>query len=310
MSMLTNFFKKKKGQTISQEAMQTDEQKKAMEMLSSFMQTGQFGNYKAGDAYGGSLGDFEMTDAQKAAQSSLMDLITGGLPSSFTDAQNEFKSVLNTDKFDPYAKGGVYDGFSKQVMRQSQEQKDALQRDLALTGDMYSSDRAKQLGILGERTNDTLTNKLADLYSQYVDRRTNAATSLGQLGVQENAMKSNNINLATMIGDLQRELNDKKAKAMYADWTRARGEQQSQIDTAKTLFQKDVPFGVKSITAPDRPSAFMSMLGEVSPAVGSYNTHQYGYTTNQGSIADAMSSGAGEGGIMDILKKLITGGMI
>ena len=51
------------------------------------------------------------------------------------------------------------------------------------------------------------------------------------------------------------------------------------------------------------PSTFMSMLGEVSPLVGSYNTHKYGYTTNQSSISDAteallklLSANSGAGG--------------
>lgn len=288
MSMLTDFFKKKKGQTITQEAMQTDEQKAAMKMLNDFAQTGKFGNYQAGDAYGGSLGDYQMTDATQLGQSQLMDMLKSAMPEAFTMGQNEFKNVLATDKYDPNAENGVYSGFKRNVMRESQDAKDALQRDLALTGDMYSSDRAKQLGILGERTSNSLQDKLAELYDQYANRRLSAASQLGQMGAQEESIKQNRINLASTIGDMQRQLNDQKAKAQYADWSRARGEQQSQIDAAKTLFQKDVPYGIKSITAPDRPSTFMSMWGETNPYVGSYNTHEYGYSTNQTSPSKLM----------------------
>lgn len=288
MSWVSNFFKEKKGKTITQEAMQTDEQKAAMKMLSDFAQTGKFGNYQAGDAYGGSLGDYQMTDATQLGQSQLMDMLKSAMPEAFTMGQQEFKNVLATDKYDPNAENGVYSGFKRNVMRESQDAKDALQRDLALTGDMYSSDRAKQLGVLGERTSNSLQDKLAELYDQYANRRLNAASQLGKMGVQEENMKSNRINLASTIGDMQRQLNDQKAKAQYADWSRARGEQQSQIDAAKTLFQKDVPYGIKSITAPDRPSTFMSMWGEINPLVGSYNTHEYGYSTNQTSTSKLM----------------------
>ena len=300
MGFLSDFFGKKKGQTVTQEAMQTDEQKQAMKMLESFMQTGKFGDYQAGDAYGGSLGDYEMTDATKLGQSQLMDMLKSAMPEAFTMGQQEFKDVLATDKYDPNAEGGVYSGFKRNVMRESQDAKDALQRDLALTGDMYSSDRAKQLGVLGERTSNSLQDKLAELYDRYATRRLGAAEQLGNMGVQEEGLKTNRINLASTIGDIQRQLNDQKAKAQYADWTRARGEQQSQIDAAKTLFQKDVPYGMKSITGPDRPSTFMSMLGETNPLVGSYNTHQYGYSTNQSSMSDAMQA---------IMKILASGGM-
>lgn len=300
MSIISNLFKKKKGQTITQEAMQTDEQKQAMKMLSDFASTGQFGNYQAGQGYGGSLGDFEMTDATKLGQSQLMQMLQSAMPEAFSMGQQEFKNVLATDKYDPNAENGVYSGFKRNVMRESQEAKDALQRDLALTGDMYSSDRAKQLGILGERTSNSLQDKLAELYDQYTTRRLGAAQQLGQMGIQEEGLKQNRINLASTIGDMQRSLNDQKAKAQYADWSRARGEQQSQIDAAKVLFQKDVPYGIKSITAPDRPSTFMSMMGEVMPTVGSYNTHQYGYSTNQTSLSQAMQA---------MLKMLGSGGM-
>ena len=334
MSWISDLFKKKKGQTITQETMQTDEQKQAMKMLSDFAQTGNFGGYNAGDAYGGSLGDYEMTDATKLGQSQLMDMLKSAMPEAFTMGQQEFKDVLATDKYDPYAKGSLYEGFKRNTMRESQDAKDALQRDLALTGDMYSSDRAKQLGILGERTSNSLQDKLAELYDQYSQRRLSAAQQLGQMGQQEESMNSNRINLASTIGDMQRQLNDQKAKAKYADWIRAREEQQSQIDAAKTLFQKDVPYGLKSITGPDKPSTFMSMLGELNPIVGSYNTQKYGYSTNQNSLANEkdnimkfFTGGGGTGsssstssssgtassgngaGIAQILKLLLTAGI-
>ena len=334
MSWLSSLFSPRKGKTITQETMQTDEQKNAMKMLSDFASTGNFGDYNAGDAYGGSLGDYEMTDTTKLGQSQLMDMLKSALPEAFTMGQQEFKDVLATDKYDPYAKGSLYEGFKRNTMRESQDAKDALQRDLALTGDMYSSDRAKQLGILGERTSNSLQDKLAELYDTYSQRRLSAAQQLGTMGQQEESMKSNRINLASTIGDMQRQLNDQKAKAQYADWTRARGEQQSQIDAAKTLFQKDVPYGLKSITGPDKPSTFMSMLGELNPIVGSYNTQKYGYSTNQNSLANEkdnimkfFTGGGGTGsssstssssgtasdgngaGIAQILKLLLTAGI-
>lgn len=299
MSFLKDLFGARKGKTITQEAMQTDEQKAAMKMLSDFAATGNFGGYNAGDAYGGSLGDYEMTDATKLGQSQLMDMLKSAMPEAFSMGQQEFKDVLASDKYDPYAENGVYSGFKRNVMRESQDAKDALQRDLALTGDMYSSDRAKQLGILGERTSNSLQDKLAELYDQYVTRRLGAAEKLGSMGIQEEGLKQNRINLASTIGDMQRQLNDQKAKAKYADWIRAREEQQSQIDAAKTLFQKDVPYGLKSITGPDKPSTFMSMLGELNPIVGSYNTQKYGYSTNQNSLANEREN----------IKKMFGGGI-
>ena len=49
------FFDSKKGTTITQEPLQTDEQKKVMKLLTDFASTGKFGDFKAGDLFKGDL---------------------------------------------------------------------------------------------------------------------------------------------------------------------------------------------------------------------------------------------------------------
>lgn len=303
MSFFGDLFKKKDGETITQAPMTTEEQDQARKLLAQFMQTGQFGDYKAGEAYDGSLGDFNMSDAEGIGQSQLLKLISGALPEGFTMGQDELKSVLASDKYDPYEEGGIYKGYKTNVLREAGDAKDQLARELSITGDTYSDNRAKQLGVLGERTTGLLNNKLAELYQNYGTQRLGAAQGLITSGIQEEGLNQNRINLASTIGSLPRLLADAQAKAQYAEWQRQHTEQSEVVDAAKTLFQKDVPYGIKSYTTPDRPSTFMSMFGEINPLVGSYNTHNYGYTTNQTSIGQAlqaalkaMNFGAGGGG--------------
>ncbi len=58
------FSHKKTGSSLEQ--MLSPEQKKAMDMLSTFSSTGKFGDYKAGEAYGGKLGDYDLRGLEKA----------------------------------------------------------------------------------------------------------------------------------------------------------------------------------------------------------------------------------------------------
>ncbi len=313
------FFDTKKGKTTTLEPMLTDQQKAAQDALLQFMQTGNIGPYQAGAQYGGSLGDFNMSEAEKVGQSKLMDLINGALPDAFTQGQNELSSVLGPNSiYDPTNPNGVYKAFKAETQQNAKYAQDALNRQLALTGDTYSTNKARSTAQLNTDTTNALNSKLADLYQNYTGQRLNAATGLMNSGVTQEGLNQSRINLANTVGSLPRLLADAQAKAQYSDWIRQQTEKAGTINAANTLFNKDVPYGLKSITSPKQPSTFMSMLGEISPLIGSYNTAQYGYTTNQTSLAGAFKNGMGSTpgtsasagpNLGDIFKMILMGGL-
>lgn len=295
MSWWSDFFGERGGQTMETG---TPEQNAARSALMQFMQSGMLGPYQAGREYGGAFGNYEMSDAEKLSQSKLMELLNSQLPQSFRNAQSEFQSVLD-GKYDPNDPTGVYQGYKTNTLYNQQKAQDALNRNLAVTGDTYSSNRARSSADLGAQTTNALNSKLAELYQNYSGQRLGAASQLGTMGLQEEGLNQGRINLGSTVGSLPRLLKDAEAKAKYADFLRKQQEQSGVIGAANTLFNQDQRNGPTSITSPRAPSTFMSMLGEFSPLIGSYNNQNYGYSNNQTSINDALQS---------LLKMLQSGG--
>lgn len=286
MSFFDDLFGSKGGETV---ATTTPEQDQARQALAKFLQTGSIGNYQAGAEYGGALGDFKMSDAESAGQSKLMDLLKSSLPEAFTKGEGELSSVLD-GKYDPTDPNGIYQGYKTQTLLNKQDSEDALNRQLSVTGDTYSTNRARSFGDLNAKTNADLSSKLGALYQDYSNQRIGAASSLANLGVQEEGLNQGRINLASTVGSLPRLLADAQAKAQYADFLRQQQEKSGVINAANTLFNNDQRNGATTFQTPEQPSAFQAMVGEVSPIVGSYNTAQYGYTTNQTSISQTIAA--------------------
>jgi len=269
-----DFFKKKKGTTINQEAMQTDEQKQMMGLLSSFASTGKFGDFQAGEDYKGKLGDFDMTELEGIGQNKLKELVSGQMPEMLQLGQNEIKDLLATDKYDPYAKGGVYSGFKKDTMRAADESSDMLKRQMSITGDTFSTANIQEHGKLAERTHDTMNNKLAQLYDTFAQRKLAGAETAARMGGQEEAIKTGRIGMSQSLGSLGRLLKDAEAKSQHQEWVRSRSEWGEVINAAKSVMGTSVPYGVKSMTTPDSPSPFSNLLNAglqiAGTAVGAY----------------------------------------
>jgi len=413
MGGLSSFFKSKKGTTITQEPMQTTEQKDMMKMLSEFAKTGKFGDYQAGEGYTGKLGEYGMTGVEGEGQTRIMEMLRnlpgmfgagkeqltstmgttpelltkgkeslagqleGGLPGGVQAGENRMLSLLSgekpetltagkesllsslgkspelleagkgtlldllsSDRFDPYSEKGEYAGFKKGVQRESKEAGERLKRDLAVTGDLFSTAYGKESGLLQERTQDILTNKMAEMYDKYTGRKitgaetasriglaedemsrvkaqtaanlglaetdmdrviaqtasnmginqaemervlANTATQAGfqetemgralaqtaaTMGIQERGMESEAAKMSQQFGMLERMLKDAEAKDKYAEWMRKTAGQKETIETAKTLFTKDIPYGVKSYTTASSGSPFSKILNQALGAVG------------------------------------------
>ena len=413
MGGISDFFKSKEGTTITQTPMQTTEQTDMMRMLAEFAKTGKFGDYQAGEAYTGKLGEYGMTGLEGEGQSKMMDMLRslpgmfgagkeqltstmgtepklltagkeslagkleGGLPTGVEAGEGKMLSLLSgerpetltagkeslvssldktpelleagkgtlldllsSDKFDPYAETGEYEGFKKGVLRESEEAGERLKRDMAITGDLFSTSLGKESGLLQERTSDILTNKMAELYDKYTVRKIAGAetasriglaedemnrvkaqtaanlglaetdmdrviaqtsanmgisraeiervlastatqagfqeTEMGRalaetaanMGIAERGMESDATKMSQQFGMLERMLKDAEAKDKYAEWMRKTASQKETIDTAKTLFTTNIPYGVKSYTTASSASPFSQILNKALSTVG------------------------------------------
>lgn len=288
MGLFDKLFRPK-TQTIEQEEMLSDEQKQMQKLLADYASTGKWGDtgFQAGEAYPeiDELADvYETTDIEDVSQGKLLDMIGSSMPDIWEQGKGEISDLLSTDKYDPYAKGGVYGGFEREVLKASDEAQDRLKQNQAVLGSLRSRATTEAMSGLEEETHATLSNKLAELYQDYANKRISGAKTAGEMGVLEQSMEQDKIKLAQEYGGLQRTLAEARAKTKFAEWSRQREDWTSTMDAAKNVWGRNVDYGMKSFSK-ERPSTFMGMLGEISPTVGSYNTHKYGYTTNQGSLA-------------------------
>jgi hypothetical protein len=281
-------FFSSKSKTTTLEPMLTDEQKKAMALLQQFGATGQMGDFQAGQGYG-DLGDFNfnMTGVENMGQDQLMNLLSSGTGSDMSTASRTLQEMAN-QKFNPDDPSSGFGAFSRQVARAGKTASDQLNQEAAITGSRFGTGIQRQKTDLAAQMSDQLGSKLGELYGQTQNQKLSAASGLGALAQAQEQMNQNRIQAAYTYGARERELKNQQAQLAYDDWTRARSERMSSISGLESVMNKNVDWGLKSYTQKS-PSTFMSMMGEISPAIGSYNTHQYGYTTNQSSISDAMS---------------------
>ena len=245
--------KPKKQQTADSYTVSQDpKQQAAMAALLKFAQTGQLegGNFDYGADYGGSLGNYDMSALEQGGQSKIMEMLKGGLPSSFTQGKDEMTKLFAGDTYDPMAKGGIYEGFKKQALREGQEGADTLKRNLAVRGNLYSTNTGKEMGLLGERTQDSLQSKLASLADTYAQRKLNMVPTALNAGQTEQTMGLQMAGAAGTAGALQRQLDDQRAKDAYAEWMRSRGEKLNQISSQLNAYGGMTNAPPASVTIP------------------------------------------------------------
>ena len=237
--------KKKK---VKQEPMQTQTQKDAISKLMSYATTGSHDGYKAGEAYTGSRGNFNLSDIEQTGQNKVRSLLSAAGPEGVELGMKEYRDLLATDKYDPYNEKGVYSGFKKGVLREEAEATDRLKRDMSVIGGLYSGATAKEAGLLKERSQDLLTNKLAGLYSDYADRRLTGAGKAVETGVTQENIDLSRIAAAHEYGKIERELETEKATKQYEDWLRARKEKLGQVDALAKVAYNQTPYGAKEVS--------------------------------------------------------------
>jgi len=231
----------------------------AWDQLIKYGNTGKLGNYQAGADYGGPLGNFDMTGVEQQGKSKLEELLASGNPDMFNAGTGELNKILTTDTYNPYSDTGLYNGFAQSVDRATREGTQGLKRASAFSGNLYSKDLVKRMGDLQEQGQQQKSNRLAELYDAFVQRRLSAAPMAIQAGQAQESMNQGRIASAYQYGGLERTLADNQAKMSYADFLRKQQEQQGQIGALQS-----VAGGYPSPTYNASPfEGVLSMLGTV-----------------------------------------------
>lgn len=243
----------------SQVPLETPEQRAARKKLMGFADTGQFGDFKAGEEVPLGYGDYGVTGYETQGLSSLQQLLSESIPEQYRLGDDALKDYLATDPRDVSAQ---FDPFRVQTERQIAESNRALKRNAGFAGNLYSTDTIRQLGDIQARGNETLTSELARLTDSALNRRLQAIP----LAYQSAEMKRNaaiqNVDASQRYGGLTRQLNDAAIKARDAELLRRRQELQLPIQAAQTVAGQGANFGVQSVETNPYQN-LMTMVGQL-----------------------------------------------
>lgn len=265
--IISSLLNNKKGSTtVSQVPLQTGEEREAMQLLLELAKTGTFGDFTAGEKSGLPLGDFEATGIEKEGLNKLTALLQGSLPSSFLAGKNTLEDLLS-DKFDPFNPKGEFKPFKDTVEKNLGESVDRLKRNAAFAKDLFSTNTIKELRNLEEEGQSILTNKLAQLNTDFIDRKASLIPTAGNFGTAEENIKLGRVGASQQFGGLSRILNDTKIQREFQEFLRQRGELQIPINAAGTVASSKSNFGVPSVTTPGQ-NPFSSVLDVLARSGG------------------------------------------
>lgn len=270
------FFSSKKT-TYDPMSAYTPQQRASIEALMSLASTGSGGGITLGDAYTGNLGYYDQTAGEKQALAGLQSLLSGG---SLDQARSVYSKMADTT-FNPEDPTSGYAAFSKALAKSGRESADVLNREAAMTGSRIGTGIQRAKSDLAEDLQNQRATKLAELYNLSQNRALQGAAGLQSLA----GTQADLYNRLASQAQIERLLKDQQAKDAYQEYQRQQQEQMTRIGLMQEQWQN--PMG--SITK-KTPGIGMAMLGEVMPVIGSYNTHKYGYTTNQTGLGDAVKA--------------------
>ncbi len=250
---------KNNSTTQRQEVMETPEQRAARQKLAQFMNTGQFGSFKAGEDIGLGYGDFNTTGIEDQGTSELQKLLSSGIPEQYQMGDAALKDLLNPD---PNFIQSQFDPFKAQVDRQIKDSNTALKRNAGFAGNLYSTNTVKGLGDIQARGNETLTAQLASLTNDALNRRLQAIPLAYQSGTAQENINQGRISSAFNYGGLERTLNDARIKSADAEKLRKRNELLMPLNTAQSLASTNAQFGVPEVTV-QNPNPYMDLLQSV-----------------------------------------------
>jgi hypothetical protein len=256
------------GGSQDQMALETPEQKDARRALLNFAATGQYGNFKAGEAIPLGYGDFNATTQEQQGLSALQKLLASDLPAGYDLGDAALRDIIDTSQA---SIDRQFSPFQAQVQRQTNESNRALKRNAGFAGNLYSTDTIRKMGDIEARGNENLTSQLANLTNQALDRRLAAAsTAYNGASARQNA-EIQRISASQQYGDLIRSLNDSSIKARDQELLRRRQEMQLPIQALTSVAGTSSNFGVPSVQT---SSPYAQLLNQMGGTAGQY----LGYT--------------------------------
>lgn len=219
--------------------------------VSAFSKTGTLGNYQAGKAYTGSLGDFGLTTLEQAGLNRIDANGKSGPGALFDTGSQALTDLLTTDKYNTLNQNGMIQGLTGAIDYNTNLATDAARRKAGYTGSLYSTDAVKQLGNVEAQGANTKATTLAGLYQNYISSKLGAIpqafSAQGQLDQKNQQQLTNEMS----YGGLPRNLNNASDQAAYAEFQRQQAEKQQQVTAATNLAGSNVPYGVPSVSVPN-----------------------------------------------------------
>jgi hypothetical protein len=261
----------------------TPEQRKSIEALMSLAATGTGGGITLGEEYGGSLGEFNLTDQTKSGLSALQSLLMSSSDknSDIGKARTGYENMLGLQAFNPDDPRWGYAAFNKALAKSGAESASVLERESAIQGNRYGTAIGGQKADLAENLNLQRQQALANVWQN--SQQIAALGAAGLTGLADQVAQLSGMNIT--YGDMERQMKDTAALRQYEEFNRGRQEELLRLGLMKDQWQ--TPMG--AITTKG-PSTFAKMLGTFNPIMGSYNQQKYGYETGQITIDKAIDT--------------------
>jgi hypothetical protein len=253
----------KNKQSVKQEALLTEDQKKAQSALLKIGQGGSVGGATLGEGFSGSLGEFDQDPLAQQANA-LIGARLGGANSNVDSAASVLRG-LATDDFDENS--DLFKSFTKSIQRAQKEGGDVLNREAAIQGNRFGTAIAEEKGLLAERGQDALADFQARQFESFLNRKQVSAGQLADVARLQEDVQAGRISQAQAAGEVRRQIKDSEAKANLNEFLRTRGEKLGQIDVLQGLFNRNVQFGVKNLET-ESPSAFSKFAGVALGGIG------------------------------------------
>ena len=253
---LTGFglFGNKQDEDEELEDLRTPEQKAADAALNQLAMTGSWNGLTLGEAYNGSLGNYD-TSGLETAYGQLSSLYNG---QDIQKARDTYTKLSDTT-FNPDDPSSGYAAFSRQLARAGKESSSALERESAISGNRFGTAILGKKADLASEMQDQRGSFLANLYNQQQNRALQAAGGLQNLaGTQANLSQS-----AALQSEAINQIKDQQAKNMLSEYMRQRTEKLGQIDLLRDESAKNAYLGITSLPAAtdSTSSSIMSLLG-------------------------------------------------
>jgi len=237
----------------------TPQQIEAAKMLQSLATTGSGGGINLGEAYTGSLGNFDTTSQEQLGLSQLL----GQQPTNqaLTQAQDAF-SQFSQSSFDP----SVLEPFRQAAFREEGAGLDRLAQAKAATGSRFGTGFGRDASSLIEGTNLGLQQQLANLFMNNQQVGLQGAQGLASVGGMQGNMQQNQLQNLFNFGGTERNLANQEAQVKFNEFNRQRGETLRRIGLLETEANRNPYLGVSGL--PDSPSPFSELISSVLGGLG------------------------------------------